>query len=96
MIKNGGFRDAQVMGVAKQAEGGVPFSELCREHGVNSTSFYKSRLKFGGMDTSVVPQMKAMADEYRRLKWMYAEISMRNDLPKDEVVLFFRTVLQLG
>ena len=33
MMKNGGFSDAQIMAVLKQAEGGTPVSEVCREHG---------------------------------------------------------------
>jgi len=31
-MKNGRFSDAQIMGILKQAEGGVPVSELCHEH----------------------------------------------------------------
>jgi putative transposase len=46
-MKNGRYSDAQIL---KQAEGGVPVSELCREHGMSSASFYKWRAKFGGMD----------------------------------------------
>jgi putative transposase len=71
------------MGILRQAESGVPVSELCREHGMSSASFYKWRAKFGGMDASMVSQMKAMADENRRLKRMYAEMSMQNDLLKE-------------
>ena len=37
------------MMILKQAEGGVLVSELCREHGMSSASFYKWRAKFGGM-----------------------------------------------
>ncbi|SOH95512.1 Transposase [Monaibacterium marinum] len=48
-MKNGRFSDAQIMAVLKQAEGGVPVSELCREHGMSSASFYKWRAKFDGM-----------------------------------------------
>jgi hypothetical protein len=40
-MKNGRFSDAQIMGVLKQAEGGAPVSELCREHGMSSASFYQ-------------------------------------------------------
>jgi putative transposase len=61
----------------------MPVSELCREHWMSSASFYKWRAKFGGMDASMVSQMKAMADENRRLKRMYAEMSMQNDLLKE-------------
>ena len=83
MIKNGRFSDPQIMGILKQAEGGVPVSELCLEHGMSSASFYKWRAKFGGMDASMVSQMKTTADENRRLKQMSAEISMQNDLLKE-------------
>jgi transposase-like protein len=48
-MKTARFRDAQIMGILKQAEGGTPVSELCREHGKSSASFYKWRAKFGGM-----------------------------------------------
>lgn len=71
------------MGILKQAESGVPVSELCREHGMSSASFYKWRAKYGGMDASMVSQMKAMEAEKKRLKRMYAEMSMQNDLLKE-------------
>jgi putative transposase len=82
-MKNGRYSDAQIMAVLKQAEGGVPVSELCREHGMSSASFYKWRAKFGGMDASLMSEMKDMAEENRRLKRMYAEMSMQNDLLKE-------------
>lgn len=82
-MKNGRYSDAQIMAVLKQAEGGVPVFELCREHGMSSASFYKWRAKFGGMDASMISEMKDMAEENRRLKRMYASLSMQNDLLKE-------------
>ena len=82
-MKTARFSDAQIMGILRQAESGVPVSELCREHGLSSASFYKWRSRYGGMDASMVSEMKAMADENRRLKRMYAEMSMQNDLLKE-------------
>ena len=82
-MKNGGFSDAQIMAVLKQAEGGTPVSEVCREHGMSSASFYKWRAKFGGMDASLITEMKDMAEQNCRLKRMYAEMSMQNDLLKE-------------
>ena len=81
-MKTARFRDAQIMGILRQAESGVSVYELCREHGMSSASFYKWRSRYGGMDASMVSEMKAMADENRRLKRMYAEMSMQNDLLK--------------
>jgi len=82
-MKNAKFSDAQIMAILRQEENGVPVSELCREHGMSSASFYKWRAKFGGMDASMMSEMKAMAEENRRLKRMYAEMSMQNDLLKE-------------
>ena len=82
-MKKTRYSDAQIMGILKQAESGVVVSELCREHGMSTASFYKWRAKFGGMDASMISEMKAMAEENRRLKRMYAEMSMQNDLLKE-------------
>lgn len=56
------------MSTLKQAEGGVPVFELCREHGMSSASFYKSRAKFGAVNASMISEIKDMAEENRRLK----------------------------
>ena len=45
--------------------------------------FYKWRSKYGGMDTSMITDMKVMEDENRRLKKMFAELSMQNELLKE-------------
>ena len=82
-MKTARYSDAQIMGILKQAEGGTPVSELCREHGMSNASFYKWRAKLGGMDASLITEMKDMAEQNRRLKKMYAEMSMQNDLLKE-------------
>lgn len=82
-MKKSRFSDAQIMGTLAQAENGIPVPELCREHGMGNASFYKWRAKFGGMDASMVSQMKSMDDENKRLKKMYAELSMKNDMLKE-------------
>ena len=67
------FTESQIMQIMKQAEEGVPVADLCREHGMNSASFYKWRSKYGGMDAALLSEMKAIAEENKRLKRMYAE-----------------------
>jgi putative transposase len=52
------YSDPQILAILRQAEGGVPVSELCREHGMSNASFYKWRSKYGGMDASMISQMK--------------------------------------
>lgn len=77
------FTEPQIMAVLRQAESGVAVPELCREHGISTASFYKWRSKYGGMDASMVSQMKALEDENRRLKRMFADLSMQADLLKE-------------
>jgi putative transposase len=48
-----------------------------------NASFYKWRSKYGGMDASMISQMKALEDENRRLKKMYAKMSMQAELLKE-------------
>ncbi len=75
------YSEPQILAILRQAEeGGVPVAELCRDHGMSTASFYKWRAKYGGMDASMIAQTKALEDEDRRLKKMFAELSMQNEL----------------
>ena len=82
-MKRSKFNESQIFKILKQAESGVPVADLCREHGMSSASFYKWRSKYGGMDASMMSEMKALEEENRRLKRMYAEMSMQNEILKD-------------
>ena len=79
------YSEPQILTILRQAEGGVSVSELFREHGMSNASFYKWRSKYGGMDASMISQMKALEDENRRLKKMYAEMSMQAELLKEDL-----------
>ena len=83
LTKKRRFTETQIMQILKQAENGVPMAELCREHGMSNAIFYKWRAKYGGMDASMTSEIKAIAEENKPLKRMYAEMSMQNDLLKE-------------
>jgi putative transposase len=82
-MKQSKYSEPQILAILHQAEGGVPVAQLCREHGMSTASFYKWRAKYGGMDASMISQMKTVEDENRRLKKMFAELSMQNELLKE-------------
>ena len=77
------YSEPQILAILRQGEGGVPVSEQCHEHAMSNAWFYKWRSKYGGMDASMISQMKALEDQNRRLKKMYAEMSMQAELLKD-------------
>ncbi len=82
-MKTSRFTDSQIIAVLKQAETGTPVPELCREHGISSATFYKWRSKFGGMDASLMSQLKELQEESRRLKKMYAETQMTAEVLRE-------------
>jgi putative transposase len=82
-MKQTRFSESVIFSILKQASQGVSVVELCREHGMSSASFYKWRARYGGMDASMIGDMKDLEAENKRLKRMYADLSMQNDLLKE-------------
>lgn len=77
------YNETQILSILKQAEKGVGVEALCREHGMSRASFYKWRSKYGGMDIAMINEMKSISEENKRLKKMYAESQMQNELLKE-------------
>ena len=46
------FTEAQIIGMIKEQEAGMPTAELCRKHGLSPATFYKLKARYGGMDLS--------------------------------------------
>lgn len=82
-MKKSRYSDSQIISILKQAEAGTPVPELCREHGMSSASFYKWRAKYGGMDASMMSRLKELEAENTRLKKMYADVQLQNDVIKE-------------
>ena len=82
-MKKSRYSDSQIISILKQAEAGTPVPELCREHGMSSASFYKWRAKYGGMDASMMSRLKELEAENTRLKKMYANVQLQNDVIKE-------------
>ena len=56
---------------------------VCLQTMRGNASLYKWRATYGGMDASLISQMTAIEDENRRLKRMYADLSMQADQLKE-------------
>ena len=48
-MKTTRYSEPQILSILRQAEGRVPVSELCHEHGMSNASFHKWRAKYGGI-----------------------------------------------
>ena len=82
-MKKARFSESQIFKILKEAEAGTPVPEPCRTYGMSSASFYKWRARYGGMEASDMARLKELEDENRRLKKMYADAKMDNEIMKE-------------
>ena len=54
------FTEAQIIGMIKEQEAGLPTSELCRKHGLSPATFYKLKAKYGGMEAADIKKLKTL------------------------------------
>ena len=77
------FTEAQIIGMIKEQEAGLPTAELCRKHGLSPATFYKLKAKYGGMDLSDARRLKQLEDENAKLKRLLADAMLDNVVLKD-------------
>ncbi|WP_166956732.1 IS3 family transposase [Pseudochelatococcus lubricantis] len=88
------FTEAQIIGMLKEQEAGLPTSELCRKHGLSPATFYKLKAKYGGMELSDAKRLKQLEDENAKLKRLLADAMLDNVVLKDPLGKALRTPVQ--
>ena len=84
-MKSSRLTDQQIIAILKQHESGVSVADLCREHGIGNSTFYKWRAKYGGMDAALMKRMKDLEIENIRLKRMYAEEKLKAEIAREAI-----------
>jgi len=79
------YSEEQIIGDLKRAEQGVAVKDICRELGISNATFYQWRSKYGGLEASDLRRLKELETENRRLKQMYADLSLDHKILKDIV-----------
>ena len=82
-MKKSRFTETQIVKILKEVESGRLVKEVCREHGISDATYYNWKAKYGGMEASDVKRLKDLEEENRRLKQMYAELSLDHKTLKD-------------
>ena len=77
------FSETQIVGILKDAEGGVPVADLLRKCGVSKATFFKWRSKYGGATVADVKRLRELEAENAKLKRMYADLALENAAIKD-------------
>ena len=81
-MKQSHFTEEQIIGVLKQAEGGMKTAEICRQHGISNATYYKWKAKYGGLEVSEARRLRQLEDENRRLKQIVADLTLDNQALK--------------
>ncbi len=84
-MKKSRYTESQIVKALKEVEGGRNVKDMCRDYGISEATYYNWKSKYGGMEASDIKRLKVLEDENRRLKQMYAELSLDNKVLKDIV-----------
>jgi putative transposase len=82
-MKKTRFTETQIVRILKEAERGKMVKDVCREYGISDATYYNWKAKYGGMEASDIKRLKELEDENRKLKQMYAELSLEHKVLKD-------------
>ena len=81
-MKRKTYSEEQKIAILKEAEAGVPATEVCRKHGIAGATFYAWKRKYAGMEVNDAKKLKALEEENRRLKAMVADLALDNQMLK--------------
>lgn len=84
-MKRSKFTETKIISILKENESGRSVSDICREYGVSQATFYNWKSKYGGMSVSQLKQLKELAEENRKLKQMFADVSLQRNALKDVI-----------
>ena len=77
------FSEHQIIAILKAVEAGRTVRDVCREHEISEATYYQWKSKYGGMEASDIRRLRELEEENRRLKAMYAELSLEHRILKE-------------
>lgn len=76
------YTEEQIIGILKEADAGIPVTELCRKYGFSDATYYNWKAKYGGMTARDARRFKALEEENRKLKHLVADLTLDNQALK--------------
>ena len=75
-MKKSKFSEEQIAYALRQADGGTPLGDVCRQLGVSEATFYAWKKKYGRFGVSEMREMRQLRDENARLKRLVADLTL--------------------
>ena len=82
-MKKSKFNETKILAILKEAAAGMTVAEISRKYGISNGTFYNWKSKFAGMSGSEIRRMRQLEDENKKLKHMYADLSLENKVLKE-------------
>ena len=82
-MKKRRYSEAQIFGILKEIESGLPVVGAAREHGVSQATIHRWKSKYAGMSLSDLKRLKALEEENARIKRIVAQQALDNELLKE-------------
>lgn len=77
------FSEHQIIAILKAVEAGRTVRDVCREHEISEATYYQWKSKYAGMEAADIRRLRELEEENRRLKAMYAELSLEHRILKE-------------
>lgn len=84
-MKRSKFTESQIFGILKSYEKGQKVSDLCREYGISTATFYVWKSKYGGMEASEMKRLRELEKELAQYKKIVAEQTLSITVLKDVI-----------
>ena len=75
----------QITAILKTVKAGRTVKDVGRGHEISDATYYQWKSKYGGMEAADIRRLRELEDENRRLKQMYADLSLENRALKDVI-----------
>jgi putative transposase len=78
------FSEHQIISILKAVQAGRTVRDVSREYEISEAPYYQWKSQ-GGMEAADIGQLLGLEEETRRLKQMYADLSLENRALKDVI-----------
>ncbi len=84
-MKRSKYSEEQITYALRQAEGGTPVGDVCRQLGISEATFYIWKKKFAHLGVAELRRMRQLEEENARLKGVVADLTLDKHILQETI-----------